>query len=45
MCNQILENKELAVTVFVRALNAIVGRVDADTVGIPLMRINCNGHV
>lgn len=42
MCNQILENKELAVTVFVRALNAIVGRVDADTVGIPLMRINCN---
>ena len=42
MCRQMEANKQDAVILFVRALDAILQRIDADRVGIPLMRLNCN---
>jgi hypothetical protein len=42
MCRQIQDNKEGAVIALIRALDAIADEIEADTTGIPLMRINCN---
>ena len=42
MCRQLEANKDEAIGAFVRALNAIMHYVEADSVGIPLMSINCN---
>ena len=42
MCRQIQDNKEGAMVAFVRALDLVLENIEADTMGIPLMRIHAN---
>ena len=42
MCKQIEANRNVAVAAFIRTLDKVLGLIPADTVGIPLMKINCN---
>jgi hypothetical protein len=42
MCRQIQDNRKSAMLLFVRELDDIHVQMEADTMGIPLMHINCN---
>ena len=45
MCRQIQDNKEGAMVALVRGLDALTEQMELDTMGIPLMSINCNMYV